>query len=1122
MRKIFIFLGIMVISFVMVGCTTGNETKVAPTYTGLRIEETNPIDGSDFVTFYRGKQESVEVEIKLSNPDNLTIKSVVINGITYNSHRFLDKSTFSAIYFDMLVGDVLGETVYSVDKISYLDGENTKNIEGFSNNEFSVYVYKDLPSVDQDTYSPTKESIQIEFDVVDVDSVIDVTTLRAELYNGQSLEQTIDMVVGKNTVLFEGLLSNKFYDIKVVASYDLDDTNGVQQNTTLYSESYLTFSNINPGATIKNQVVNSTDVTIDVDYLDEDNVLLPGRLRAVLYQGDTEIDTVWLSGSQVGVKFDDLFNNTEYTIEILADYNLQSGEGEQIDQKLDFFTFTTPARSIPVPQIVGLNLLENTIEFGIEITDPFDVIFEDSLYVKLYVDGELVNTQDLFLDESYKELYDINHYNVGLFIGELFADSVIEIEIRADVYLNDGDPAQVIQSDVNLLPENLIYSTSINPAPTIQINSMLVEQGYMTLFINASDPNSTLKQDFTIILYEEGVEIQRKMFGVDETQIVFEYASKSELQYQFEILATYDLRDGYGRQNDVLLTNGNYYGKEDKAPIAEISNEQITTDSITFDVRIIDADETIVASSVRAYLYLDGVLIATSDSLIIGTQQVVFADGSIGVTFEPGKSILSNTEYDIVIKADYDLQIRDDENGVEQIENIVDDQINDNVAYMTVEKETPVAIFSERTIENRDITVKVDVTDLDDVIVPGSIQVVLRYKDGAGVEQEVIITLDPLNQAQFTNLFADHKYTIEIIALLDYNDGVVNTEKEVIYSEIFFTEQYNPPNVQVSEIRSSDTTIEIDLETTDIDNTYQKDLLGNNTLKAIAYDGNVEVASTTFALITGARTITIENLDPETEYHIIIEATVDLRTVAGEIENYVLYSDYKFTEESPAPTENLISFVDETIGKSTATFTIEVIDDEDLFTTSHLTVTLKQYNDETVFTYIIATNTVTNLDLTNLLSNNDYELTITGTYDYNGVTDIDYEYVHTFTTEALELPSVNINSVSEWTSAPDFTIDVLIATDSDNVANDQEWYAVLYEDGVAVTSVNIYDINTANPEGTTTTVVFSGYDHTAAHTYTVVITAALQLHELDPVDDPLYQAETTTAMTSRTYINAGN
>ena len=1107
MRKLFIFLGIMVISLVLVGCTIGEGTITPPSYTGIRIEETNPVDGTDFVTFYRAKNETVEVEIGITNPSNLTIKSVVINGITYNSHRFLDKSTFSTVYFEMSVGTTLEETVYSVDKISYLDGENTKSIEGFSNNEFSIYVYKDLPGVERENYALTKNSVQIDFNVIDLDEVINTDTLRAELYSGETLVESIDMQRGLGQVLFDELLSNKSYEIKVVASYDLDDSNGVQQNTTLYTENYLTLSNVSPSASITSTEVESNSITFDVAFTDNDNVVIPidnveGNplsLHAYIFNGIeqlTDIEyTVQLDGSTNAIVFDDLLNDNEYTIKIVADYDLKTGEDVYEDRVLTTYTFTTSSRSVPTPDIVGLNLLENSIEFGVEINDEFDVIFEDSLLVNLYVDGELTDSSELFVDDSYENLPNVDHYLVDLYITELFASSVIKIEIVADYFLNNGDPAELtVYGEVI---HEVEYTTDINAIPSVDVESVIVEQGYFTVNMNPSDPNETMKEDFRIVLYEEEVEVRSTTFSIEDITVIFDYPTKSGLNYHVEIIGTYDLRDGNGIIEDQVLSTLYSYSKEDKAPVAEISNQIAGTESLQFDIKVIDADETVIPNSIAVYILLDGVVADFIDGLVVGSQTVQF-----------NVDLFSNSEYEIVVKANYEMELKDG-----SIQLVEEDPINQETLLATLEKESPVATITDSIITKKSIEVEVEVIDDDEVTKPGTLFVVLVVDNVQDEATKQAIPVGPDSTVVFNNLYAEETYQVRVVSMLDYNDGVTLSEEQILVEEDFETLGYTPIEISVDDMRATSTTIEIDLDAVDTQSVYEENL------EAVAYLDSTPMVVVPFSLGSG-QTIILEGLEPDTEYYIVIEADIDLETKEGEIDNYELYGEFKFTEEAPSPTANLVSFDSETITINTASFDI-AIDDDEGYLTDNIEATLRQYNGDEVMTFILTPNATTVIDLSNLLSNNTYELVLTTTYDPDTGIDEPYEYIHEFTTLPLDVPTVSINAVGSWTSTPDLTVQVAIGADTHNVASDTEWWAVLYQDGVEVMSVDI-DAIAGNPEGGNTTVTFAGYDHTnPAFTYTVVITGALQLHELDTAD-PDYEAETVTMLASRTYIDAGN
>ncbi|AIO19327.1 hypothetical protein KQ51_01451 [Candidatus Izimaplasma bacterium HR1] len=1185
MRKLFIFLGIMVISLVLVGCTGSAEDKTPPSFTGIRVEDTNPMDGTDYVTFYRAKQDTVLIEIGLDNPDNLTVKSVVINGITYNSHRFTESSTFSTILFEMNVGTNLEETIYSVDRVSYLDGESTLTVEGFSNNEFRVYVFKELPRIERENYNLTRNTISVDFNIIDIDDVIDPLTLKAELYSGETRVATKDISSGMVSVEFTDLLANRYYEVKVEASYDLDDGNGVQTSVVLYSGTYLTLSNGTPTALINNVDVTENEVSFDVDINDTDEVIQAGRLRVEIYNGETKVQgidyTTYIMGDESGLSFEALLNDNEYTIKVIADYDLNNGEGVLTNKVLSSHTFSTLPRSVPTPDIENLNLLENSIEFDINISDPLGIIDQDTVMARLYIDDVLVDTSsvhDTFVDMQ---------------ISNLLADSIIRIELLADYDLNDGNGPQV--GEIIYTEE---YSTKINESPTVTVNEILVEQGYVTIGLSAQDINNTMIGLFEAVLYEEDTPVQVIEFGLENEFIIFNYATASGSNYYVEIFATYNLRDGNGRLTDQSLRRILSYTEEDKAPIAEINNVVTDTGSITFDLNVIDADNTIEADSIMVYLYYMGVEVDSQAILTSGEHIVVF-----------DTDILSNNDYEIIVEVDYDLHdvdegssllldqvlktqivkteakavptaahtneesttesiqfdllITDEDLVIKEdtviatlyykggiIEAITLDEVanygvlfetdilsNNNYTVIitttynlddgngdesiilvefeitTIAKITPTAEYRYEASTKDTITVDVYVTDDDEVAGIGTLYAVLVMDDVQLNATKQVVNVGLTSNVRFEDLYSNERYYVRIIADLDYNDDVALDPEQIVFESPITTDSYDGLEVDVDDIVPTSDSFIITVTITDA----QSVLEGN--LQAVAYHGLTAVASVDLDLGDNIL-VALEGLDPDTEYYLVIEADYDLNEADGIVYDGELYSTYIFTEEATPPTANLVEFETETVNKKDAVFSIKIDDDEG-FLTSLVTATLVQYNGEEIAAFVIAPNATTVIDLQQLLSNSDYQLVLTATYDeQDGDGDQDYEYTYDFTTLALELPTVVVLDTSSWVSAPNLTLSVTIGPDTDSVANDTEWNAVLYEDGVPVMTVDL-DAIAGNPEGTITNFTFAGYDHTDPFTYTVVIMSDIQLNMLDALD-PDYEVETTTMLGSRSFINAGN
>ena len=187
--------------------------------------------------------------------------------------------------------------MYSVDEIIYQDGNFTKSVYVDQNNEFKVFVYMDTPTVERENYGTTRESILIDFNVTDIDSVIEVGSLIVELYSVETKIQEKVLSVGQTSVLFVDLLANRHYDVKVIADYDLEDSLGLNSDVVMYSGSFTTLSNALPSAVIKNLVVSSNNILFDVTYHDDDGVTEIAGLSVAVYDGDTLVRETLISGS---------------------------------------------------------------------------------------------------------------------------------------------------------------------------------------------------------------------------------------------------------------------------------------------------------------------------------------------------------------------------------------------------------------------------------------------------------------------------------------------------------------------------------------------------------------------------------------------------------------------------------------------------------------------------------------------------------------------------------------------------------------------------------------------------------------------------------------------------------
>ena len=1016
MRRIMLVLGMMVTALILVGCTGQGEGLTPPSFVSVKVEDTDPVSGGDFVTFFRAKEQTVTVEVTLNNPDNVNIKSIVIDGYTHTSARFLDQSTRTRIYIDVNVGTTLGQKIYSVDRINYLDGETSLAVSVTTNNEFEIYVYKDVPTVTRENYELTENTVSIDFNVIDVDDVISAGSLKAQLYSGETLAQSFDLSTGLSNVVFFGLLADRLYEVKIVASYNLDDNKGTQANMVLYSGTYTTLSNGLPSASIQNVNVTSNTVYFDVDFTDDDNVTVAGGLSVAIYNGETLVDHVDISGSTDGLHFEDLLNDNEYTLKVLADYNLGDGQGIRLDNVLAIHTFSTLPRQVPLPQLVNLDLRENSIEFDVAIADPLGIIDENSLIARLYI-------EDVFVDEA--ELF---NYHVDFQVNNLFANKAFRIDLIGDYDLNDGNgvqPGEIIFSQV--------YNTLENALPTVGVESMVVSQGYITLGLDVSDVNDTLIGAIEAILYEEGTAVQTIQLDVETTEIVFDYATKAGLTYYIEFFADYNLRDGSGAVFGDSLRRIVSFTAEAKKPIAEISSVAITTSTVDFDVRIIDADETIIDNSSVVYLYLGDTLVA---------QQAL----GIGMTSVSFSNLQSNSEYRLVVRTDYDL---DDGSGV------LSNQLLINQAVVTAAKVIPTSAITNTDTTDTAISFNAEIFDPDAVVAGGSVVAVL-YFEGAVVTEEALINGENFD-ITFDGLLSDSNYRVRIYLDYDLNDGNGVTGGYQVAELNISTQPKQPPVATFQSPSADEDSISALIEVTDA-----YDVVVPGTLKAILMLGDTATGDEV-DLDIGFTSVTFDTLFSNAQYRIDVVADYDLNDGEPVIIGEILETEFITTAAYDMVAATLAN-VSSTVSSITFDVTVE---DPSAIITGNLQAVLYQSDVATGDTIALAVGDNTGVSFTGLDSNTEYKIQIETDYDLNEESGPVLAYVLDTAIEAtppLSPPTATVVSfVEDYES---FTVNINVNNEDGTITGTTK--AVLYKDDVATGQ------EVALTDGLNTNVSFTG------------------------------------------------
>ena len=749
MKRLFALVSILSIALFLVACGEDETNITPPSYQSILIDGENPVSEGNLQTFYKQKEESILVQVNIQNPGNAEITSIKINGINYRTNRFTENSTSTMIEFLMMAPDEHGEHLFEVDEVVYRDGAIMRGVDATSNHQFKVFVYRDLPVLSRVNYGLEKDQISIVFSLIDDDQTIIEDGAVVKLYTNDSVVAEETLQVGTQTVTFDQLFTDQQYEVRVYATYDLEDGFGLREDELLYSDIYTTASNRQPTASIERIQLFENRIVFDVELLDNDDTLLEDGLSVGLFEDDTLISIRTYNEAVDDVVFDNLFSNSTYAIRVLGSFDLRNGEGVNEDVLLDQHVFTTQVQYLPEPEIVNLEVTNERINFDVDLNDPNGVFDVLSMKATLY-DEEGNYIRDAVIDHTRGVFPEVQ-------IHDLLSDFTFTLVLTANYNLNDGEG--IIEDEVIFQTE---FVTTGNQIPTISVSETLVRQGYIDVTYSIDDPDETIPGDIRIVLYEENggafTIVEELELLVEETEITIAYPVMYLNNYRIKIFTDYNLYDGRGIQQDYQLYEKLLIPVNPKAPVAELPSEPVMgSETMTFNFTILDADDTILPDTLRAILFSGDDVVATAE-LVAGENVVVFEE------------LLSNQTYRIEVVTSYDLF---ELAGPREEQTLYESEVQTN------EKEAPSVVEDNNIRPTTDtITFDLRIIDPDGVVLPETIEIVL-LRNGEEVDRMTVSSLI-VNDIIFTDLTANTPYVIEVYADQDYNTGGEILENEYV------------------------------------------------------------------------------------------------------------------------------------------------------------------------------------------------------------------------------------------------------------------------------------------------------------------------------------------------------
>ena len=321
------------------------------------------------------------------------------------------------------------------------------------------------------------------------------------------------------------------------------------------------------------------------------------------------------------------------------------------------------------------------------------------------------------------------------------------------------------------------------------------------------------------VLYD-GVNMLTKDIKVGEkTNIVFDNLTPNTV-YQYGVVALYDNLSGNGAKLNTLYKKAVY------------------TDTI-----VLFKDVQVGKESIKwGFVWNESFANKQMSAISLWQNGAKVQDVDASATSVDG--LKSNNEY--TLRATY--------------KNIANQDETIEITFVTYAKAVPTVEIANVQSTQTEISFELNVTDTDNVGAISKIEL-LHGKD------EPIVASD-LTARTFENLLSNNDYTVKVTYAYNLNDGV--GDQQIVKTANIKTKAKTMPSVTISNLTSTQNTIECDVAYADVD--------GVGCIESIAFfKGETEVAT------TSERThVVFDALECDTEYTLVVTYKYDLNDGKGE------------------------------------------------------------------------------------------------------------------------------------------------------------------------------------------------------------------------------------------------
>ncbi len=447
----------------------------------------------------------------------------------------------------------------------------------------------------------------------------------------------------------------------------------------------------------------------------------------------------------------------------------------------------------------------------------------DQTYVN--VTNEQKTMTSISFDAQVVDLYSLIEKSGGyakavLYDGVNMLTKDIKVGEKTNIVFDNLTPNTVYQYGVVALYDNLsgngaklntlykkaVYTDTIVLFKDVQVGKESIEWGFVW---NESFAN---KQMSAISLWQNGAKVQDVDTGATHLD-----GLKSNNEYTLK--ATYK---NLQNQDETIAIEFVTYAKA--VPTVEIANVQSTQTQVSFELNVTDTDNVGAIAKIEL-LHGDDTPIAVENT------DRTFAN------------LLTNNDYTIKVTYAYDLN-----------DGVGERQIVKMTSITTKAKAVPTVEIANVQSTQTAISFGLNITDTDNVGAMSKIELL------HGDDEPIVAETSDIRA--FENLFSNNDYIVKVTYTYDLNDGV--GEQQIVKTASIKTKAKAMPSATISNLSSTQSTIECDVVYTDIDSV-------GSVVEIALYRLENKIKSVPFATH-----VSFDGLESGKEYKVVVTYKYDL------------------------------------------------------------------------------------------------------------------------------------------------------------------------------------------------------------------------------------------------------